>query len=83
MITCASPRYLEKFGIPSGPEELETDHYTVSYFRAQTNRTFPFDFRKDSEELEINTRYIVAVNDSRTYVTAVLNGLGIAQSHAS
>jgi LysR family transcriptional regulator for bpeEF and oprC len=79
MITCAAPRYIEKFGIPTRPEELETDHYSVSYFRAPTNRAFPFEFRKGNEELEINPRCIVAVNDSRTYVTAVLNGLGIAQ----
>ncbi|MDM9627447.1 LysR substrate-binding domain-containing protein [Rhizobium sp. S152] len=79
MITCAAPLYIEKFGIPTRPEELENDHYSVSYFRAQTNRTLPFEFNKDNEKIEINARYIVSVNDSRTFVTAALNGLGIAQ----
>ncbi|WP_454850808.1 LysR substrate-binding domain-containing protein [Rhizobium binxianense] len=79
-VTCAAPLYIEKFGMPERPEELETDHYSVNYFRAQTNRTVPFEFRKDNETLEINPRYIVAVNDSRTYLTAALTGLGIVQS---
>ncbi len=79
LITCASPIYIEKFGIPDRPEDLENDHYSVSYFRAQTNRTLPFEFRRDNEELEINPRYLVSVNDSRTFVTAATRGLGIAQ----
>ncbi|MBO9196179.1 LysR family transcriptional regulator [Rhizobium sp. 16-449-1b] len=79
LITCASPLYIEKYGMPSRPEELENDHYSVSYFRAQTNRTLPFEFRRDNEELEINPRYLVSVNDSRTFVTAATRGLGIAQ----
>ncbi len=79
MLTCAAPLYIEKFGTPTRPEQLENDHYSVSYFRAQTNRTYPFEFRKDNENLEINPRYLLSVNDSRTFVTAALNGLGIAQ----
>ncbi len=79
MLTCAAPLYIEKFGVPTRPEELENDHYSVSYFRAQTNRTLPFEFRKDNEDLEINPRYLLSVNDSRTFVNAALNGLGIAQ----
>ncbi|MBB3316945.1 DNA-binding transcriptional LysR family regulator [Rhizobium sp. BK181] len=79
LVTCAAPLYIEKFGIPARPEELENDHYSVSYFRAQTNRTLPFEFRKDNEDLEINPRYLLSVNDSRTFVTAALRGLGIAQ----
>ncbi len=79
LITCASPLYLEKFGKPERPEDLENAHYSVSYFRAQTNRTLPFEFRKDNENLEVNPRYMVSVNDSRTFVTAALTGLGIAQ----
>lgn len=79
MITCVAPLYVEKFGLPQRPEELETEHYSVNYFRAQNNRTVPFEFRKDNEVVEVNPRYIVSVNDSRTYMTAALAGLGLAQ----
>jgi LysR family transcriptional regulator, regulator for bpeEF and oprC len=80
LITCAAPRYIEKFGIPERPEELETDHYAVSYFRAQTGRTIPFEFKRGNEALEISPRYVVSVNDSRSYVSAAMTGLGIVQA---
>jgi LysR family transcriptional regulator for bpeEF and oprC len=80
LITCAAPSYLEKFGAPERPEELETDHYAVSYFRAQTGRTIPFEFKRGNEELEISPRYILSVNDSRSYVSAAMTGLGIVQA---
>lgn len=79
MITCVAPLYVERFGLPQRPEELETEHYSVNYFRAQNNRTVPFEFRKDNEVVEVNPRCIVSVNDSRTYMTAALAGLGLAQ----
>ncbi|MBB3654911.1 DNA-binding transcriptional LysR family regulator [Rhizobium sp. BK650] len=79
MITCAAPLYVEKFGLPQRPEELETEHYSVNYFRAQNNRTVPFEFRKGNEIIEVKPRYILSVNDSRTYMTAALAGLGLAQ----
>jgi DNA-binding transcriptional LysR family regulator len=80
LITCAAPRYIEKFGIPERPEDLETDHYAVSYFRAQTGRTIPFEFKRGNEALEISPRYVVSVNDSRSYVSAAMTGLGIVQA---
>lgn len=82
MVTCVSPIYVEKFGLPQRPEDLETDHFSVSYFRAQGGRIVPFEFRRGNEALEINPRYIVSVNDSRTYLTAAMTGLGIVQAPA-
>ncbi|MGV2126558.1 LysR family transcriptional regulator [Agrobacterium vitis] len=78
MITCVAPRYFEKFGIPAHPRELENHHYCVNYFSSNNSRKMPFKFKKDKEELEISARYIVSVNDSRTYMTCAQNGLGIA-----
>jgi DNA-binding transcriptional LysR family regulator len=79
LMTCASPGYIEKFGIPSSPQEIETGHHCVNYFHAQTNRTLPFEFRRDSEVVEVASRYVVSVNDARSYVAAALAGLGVAQ----
>ncbi|GEO84801.1 MULTISPECIES: LysR family transcriptional regulator [Alphaproteobacteria] len=78
MITCASPGYLEKNGTPLHPSELEKRHHCVSYFMAQNNRTMTFDFERAGEKLEINARYVVSVNDSRSYMAATLNGLGVS-----
>lgn len=78
MMAVAAPAYLEKYGMPSHPSELEQAHCCVSYFMAQNNRPMSFDFARDGEQLEINPRYNVAVNDARSYLTAALNGHGIA-----
>lgn len=78
MITCAAPGYLERHGIPEHPSELQDKHHCVSYFMAQNNRTMAFDFERDGEKIEVNARYLVAVNDARSYLTAALNGLGIS-----
>ena len=78
MIACAAPRYLETFGAPSHPSELEAAHHGVNYFLAQTNRVIPFEFEREGETIEINGRYIVSVNDARSYLAAALAGLGVA-----
>jgi DNA-binding transcriptional LysR family regulator len=78
VVTCAAPRYIEAFGLPQHPSELETAHHCVNYFLAQTNRTMPFAFEREGEEIEVNGRYIVSVNDARSYLAAALSGLGVA-----
>lgn len=77
VITCAAPRYIEAFGTPKHPLELETTHHCVNYFLAQTNRIVPFEFEKEGEKIEVNSRYIVSVNDARSYLAAALSGLGV------
>jgi LysR family transcriptional regulator for bpeEF and oprC len=78
VIACAAPSYLAAFGTPQHPTELETSHHCVNYFLAQTNRTMPFGFERDGEKIEVNSRYIVSVNDARSYLAAALSGLGVA-----
>ena len=78
VITCAAPGYIAAFGMPQHPSELETTHHCVNYFLAQTNRTMPFEFEKAGEKVEVNSRYIVAVNDARSYLAAAISGLGVA-----
>jgi len=78
MIACAAPSYLAAFGMPQHPSELERDHHCVNYFLAQTNRIMPFEFERKGEKVEVNSRYILSVNDARSYLAAALSGLGIA-----
>lgn len=82
MVTCASPRYIEKFGTLQSPQDIETGHFAVSYFRAQTGKTIPFEFSRANETFEISPTYILSVNDSRSFVNAALSGLGIIQAPA-
>ncbi|KXF78046.1 LysR family transcriptional regulator [Paramesorhizobium deserti] len=79
-VTCAAPSYVEKFGEPSHPRDLEQDHYTVAYFRAQTGQQLPFFFERDGERLEVNGRYIIAANEAISYVAAGEAGMGVIQA---
>lgn len=79
MITCASPTYIEKRGMPENPEDLTDHHFAVGYLMAQAGRIMPMEFIRDGESKEITPRYIVSANDARTYLNAVLTGLGAAQ----
>jgi LysR family transcriptional regulator, regulator for bpeEF and oprC len=78
IVACAAPRYLEEFGMPRHPTDLADRHHCVNYFLAATNRTIPFDFKREGETIQVNTRYIVSVNDARSYLAAALSGLGVA-----
>lgn len=78
LVACAAPAYIERFGMPEHPSDLEAAHHCVNYFLAQINRIMPFEFTRDGETLEINSRYILSVNDARSYLTAALSGLGVA-----
>ncbi|MDX3927801.1 MAG: LysR substrate-binding domain-containing protein [Shinella sp.] len=79
LITCAAPSYLEKFGAPATPQDLERDHFSIAYLQAQAGRTLPMEFCKGDETFEVDPRYILSANDARTYLTAALQGFGVAQ----
>ncbi|MHA6688275.1 LysR family transcriptional regulator [Mesorhizobium sp. A556] len=79
MTFCAAPAYVEKLGMPMHPSQFEQDHQCVSYFMPPSNRIMPFTFVRGEEQVEINPRYVVSVNDARSYMTAVLSGLGVGQ----
>ncbi|MCF3640412.1 LysR substrate-binding domain-containing protein [Rhizobium sp. TRM95111] len=79
MITCAAPRYLDKKGMPEKPDDLTDSHFAVGYLMAQAGRIMPMDFIRNGERREITPQYVVSANDARTYMNAVLTGLGIAR----
>lgn len=75
----ASPNYLEKFGTPQTPQELETTHYCIGYLNAVSGQIMAMDFEMENQKLEITPNYIMSVNDSRTYLNAAITGMGVAQ----
>ncbi|MDG3579288.1 LysR family transcriptional regulator [Rhizobium sp. YJ-22] len=79
LVACAAPAYIDRHGVPETPDDLTRDHYAVAYLQAQMGRVMPMEFDKQGEAKQILPRYIVSANDSRTYMAAVLTGLGIAQ----
>jgi LysR family transcriptional regulator for bpeEF and oprC len=77
MITCATPDYVKRHGMPRHPRDLETGHTLVAYMSHTTGRVFPFTFLNMKERLDIHGSYMVSVNDAGAYVAAGLAGLGI------
>lgn len=77
--TFASPLYIESFGMPQQPEDLENGHHSVGYFNATTGQIMPISFDNGLRSVEITPNYVVSVNDSRTYLNAALAGMGMVQ----
>lgn len=77
-LTAAAPAYLERYGVPQHPRELER-HRCVNYFSSKTGKTYDWDFRRGNERIEITMRGVIALNDSNVYVQAGLAGLGVIQ----
>jgi LysR family transcriptional regulator for bpeEF and oprC len=73
---CAAPSYLEQYGTPMHPRELER-HRCVNYFSAKTGKIYPWDFSKDGERIEMPLPGAIALNDSNSYLQAGLAGLGV------
>jgi DNA-binding transcriptional LysR family regulator len=75
-VTCATPSYLERNGIPAHPSELEEGHTLVKYFFA-SGRHLPIVLSSGDQEYTARGRQFVAVNDGNALLAAGLAGLGI------
>ncbi|MGJ8525042.1 HTH-type transcriptional regulator DmlR [Halomonadaceae bacterium LMG 33818] len=74
MITCASPAYLERKGIPVSPDELE-GHDTIMFLNANYYRTWSF---KSADHSWQHTGPVkLNMNDAEAMLKAALSGLGI------
>jgi DNA-binding transcriptional LysR family regulator len=79
-IVVAAPRYLERFGEPQHPADLEGErHRIVSYFSRGSER-LTYVMERGAERYEARTRSIVSVNDAGTMLAAGIAGLGIART---
>lgn len=76
-IGCAAPSYIERYGAPAHPSELEGNHYVVNYFKGRSGGVRPMVLIRQNERHEVNARYIVAVNDGNAYAAAGAAGLGV------
>jgi DNA-binding transcriptional LysR family regulator len=75
---CAAPSYLEHSGTPLHPKELEnTHHRVVGFLSPRTGKPFPYVIRRDGEIVTVQSRYVLAVDDSDAYLAAGLAGLGV------
>jgi len=74
----AAPAYLKRAGTPAHPRELEdTHHRIVGYRWARTGKLFPVVMQREKETVQVQGRYVLAVDDGNAFVEAGLAGLGI------
>ena len=74
-VTCATPAYLARYGVPSHPRDLER-HRCIRYFMPKTGRIVEWDFKRDGERIVPVLDDWVALNDGDAYAAAGLAGLG-------
>jgi LysR family transcriptional regulator, regulator for bpeEF and oprC len=80
--TCATPAYLEHFGTPRRPRDLENDHRIVNYVSTSTNRVIPMRFQDRNRSIKLEARRLLGVNESNAHFAAGLAGIGVIQTFA-
>jgi DNA-binding transcriptional LysR family regulator len=75
-ICVASPAYLERFGEPGSPEELES-HRCIGH-RMPSGKLYRWEFERAGQELTIEVGGPVILDDEELMVEAAINDLGIA-----
>jgi DNA-binding transcriptional LysR family regulator len=75
-ICVASPAYLERFGEPGTPDELER-HRCIGH-RVPSGKLYRWEFERAGQALTIETAGPVILNDEELMVEAAIEGLGIA-----
>lgn len=80
VLAMASPAYLERFGHPTDPRELEnTPHRCILFREPVTGKPFAWEFHQQRKQLTVKPQGQLTVNDPGTVYSACLAGLGIAQ----
>lgn len=77
-ITCASPDYLNEYGIPETPAQLQ-QHRAIHYFSGSTRRANELHFVRGNETLSVPVNGNAAVNETGLYIKMCLEGFGLAQ----
>ena len=76
--TCASPAYLERYGVPKHPEQLLEPRFpVVGYFSAHSGRAPPLHFLDNGVPLVVAPECAVMVNESNAHLATGLVGLGV------
>ena len=80
LMSCASPAYLKRHGVPVHPRELERTHKLIRYFSPRDGKLYNVTLHKDGDMVEVTGQHQLAVNDSNAGVAAALAGLGVLQT---
>ncbi|KAF0866725.1 LysR family transcriptional regulator [Pseudomonas sp. LD120] len=78
-VTCASPDYLRRRGIPLSPQALE-GHQMVEYFSSVTGKRYGLEFYLGGRLRQLDLPKQVAVNSADGYLAACEAGYGLVQT---
>ena len=80
VVTVAAPSYVERWGHPAKPEDLESRHHRCLEFRnPETSKPYVWEFHRKRKRIVVDTRGRLTVNDPSALLDACLAGSGIAQ----
>lgn len=78
-VTCASPGYIERYGMPASPEDLK-GHMMVGFISSRTGEVIPLEFMMDGKAKEFILPCRVTANHSDTTHDMAKMGLGLVQA---
>ncbi|MCV3209297.1 LysR family transcriptional regulator [Mesorhizobium sp. YC-39] len=78
-VTCASPAYLEKHGMPATPDDLD-GHLMIGFRSSRTGEVMPLEFTVGSELRHVTLPSRVTVNGSDTMAELARLGFGLVQA---
>ncbi len=78
LVSCASPAYLARRGVPATPEALG-EHDCLGYSDASGGRRHRWRFAVDGREMAMPVNGRLSFNDSEALVQAAVAGLGVVQ----
>lgn len=78
LCNCASPGYLERYGVPATPADLDR-HFAVNYASPLSGRIDKWEIATGGKPLLRSMRSRVSVDNAEAYIACALAGLGLIQ----
>lgn len=74
----AAPDYIARSGMPAHPQALEdTHHRVIGYRGSRTGTPLAYAMRRGDEQVRVNGRHVLSVDDGNAYLAAGVAGLGV------
>ncbi|MDQ8033613.1 LysR family transcriptional regulator [Bordetella genomosp. 1] len=78
-VTVASPAYLARHGVPTGPDAL-AEHRAVNFVSSRSGRVMPLEFMVDGRQVDVVLPGPVSVTGADLYAACAVSGLGLIQA---
>jgi LysR family transcriptional regulator for bpeEF and oprC len=79
VLTCASPEYLAKHGVPTDPEQLH-QHRLVGLLSNSTGHPRKWFFQKGAVRKQMKLPFVLAFNAHEAPISSAIRGVGIVQT---